>query len=68
MARKSGPSSRSVTNAEDLLRLHHGQRANGTLYTGVTNDIARRAWEHREGLVGGFKKKYGVSNTLRAHF
>src|SRR5271166_749216 len=35
-------------------------RRNGTLYTGVTNDISRRAFEHREGLVPGFTKKYGV--------
>ena len=31
---------------------------NGILYVGVTNDIARRAWEHREGLVEGFTKRY----------
>jgi putative endonuclease len=31
-----------------------------TLYIGVTNDLSRRAWEHREGLVPGFTKKYGV--------
>jgi putative endonuclease len=35
-------------------------RKNGTLYAGVTNDLARRTWEHREGLVEGFTKKYGV--------
>ena len=35
-------------------------RRNGTLYIGVTNDIARRAWEHREGLVAGFTRKYRV--------
>jgi putative endonuclease len=35
-------------------------RVYGTLYIGVTNDIARRAWEHREGLVAGFTRKYGL--------
>jgi putative endonuclease len=35
-------------------------KRNGTLYVGVTNDLGRRVWEHREGLVPGFTKKYGV--------
>jgi predicted GIY-YIG superfamily endonuclease len=35
-------------------------RPNGILYVGVTNDIARRAWEHREGVVDGFTKRYGL--------
>jgi putative endonuclease len=34
-------------------------RRNGTLYTGVTADLPRRAFEHREGIVKGFSKKYG---------
>jgi len=32
---------------------------NGTLYTGVTSDLPKRVWEHRNGVVEGFTKKYG---------
>ena len=32
----------------------------GTLYTGVTSNLIKRVWEHRESLVSGFTKKYGV--------
>ena len=31
---------------------------NGTLYIGVTSDLVKRAWEHREGLVAGFTRKH----------
>ena len=34
-------------------------RRNGTLYTGVTSDLPRRAFDHREGRMKGFSKKYG---------
>lgn len=37
---------------------------NGTLYTGMTNDLSRRVHEHREGLVEGFTKKYGVKRLV----
>ncbi len=33
---------------------------NGTLYVGVTSDLAKRAQEHREGLVPGFTRKHGI--------
>ncbi len=39
-------------------------RPDGTLYTGVTSNIARRAWEHREGVVDGFTKKYGLKRLV----
>ena len=35
-------------------------RPGGTLYVVVTNDIVRRIFEHRQGLVPGFTKRYGV--------
>jgi putative endonuclease len=34
-------------------------KRNGTLYTGVTSNLPGRAFQHREGLVKGFTKKYG---------
>ncbi|HUJ02055.1 MAG TPA: GIY-YIG nuclease family protein [Rhizomicrobium sp.] len=35
-------------------------KRNGTLYIGVTNNLVKRVWEHREGLASAFTKKYGV--------
>jgi len=39
-------------------------KRNGTLYIGVTNDLGRRVWEHRQGLTPGFTKKYGVTRLV----
>jgi putative endonuclease len=38
-------------------------RRNGTLYVGVSNDLVRRVWEHRQG-IGGFTTKYGVTRLV----
>ena len=46
-------------------------RRNGTSYIGMTDDLARRVWMHREGVLPGFTKEYnvkilvGTSNTKR---
>ena len=34
-------------------------KRNGTLYLGVTSSLVQRAYHHREGLIGGFSKRYG---------
>ena len=39
-------------------------RPNGTLYVGVTSDLAKRAWQHREGLIAGFTKRYGLKRLV----
>ena len=39
-------------------------KRNGTLYVGVTSDLLKRGWEHREGVVEGFTKKYGVHRLV----
>ncbi len=37
---------------------------NGTLYIGVTNDLVRRVYEHREGLADGFTKRHSVKTLV----
>ena len=36
----------------------------GTLYVGVTNDVERRVFEHKQGLIDGFTVKYGVKSLV----
>jgi putative endonuclease len=35
-----------------------------TLYTGVTSNLPRRSWEHREKLIAGFTKKYNIDKLV----
>ena len=41
-------------------------RPNGTPYVGVTSNLARRAWEHREGVADGFTKRHGLKRLIYA--
>jgi len=36
----------------------------GTLYAGVTNDLRRRAWEHKQKLIEGFTKRYNITRLV----
>jgi len=39
-------------------------KPNGTLYIGVTSNLARRVYQHREGMVDGFTKQHDVSRLV----
>jgi putative endonuclease len=41
---------------------------NGTLYVGVTSDIANRVWQHRDDVVKGFTSRYGVHKLVWFEF
>jgi len=43
-------------------------KRNGTLYVGVTSDIARRVWEHASGTIDGFTKRYSIHSLVYAEF
>jgi len=39
-------------------------KRNGTLYVGVTTDLIKRVWEHKQDFVEGFTKKYGAHSLV----
>ena len=39
-------------------------KRNGTLYTGVTSNLIKRIWQHKNELLEGFSKKYKVKNLV----
>ena len=39
-------------------------KRNGTLYIGVTSDLVKRVWEHKNNMVEGFTKRYGVHQLV----
>jgi len=39
-------------------------KINTVLYTGVTNDLKKRIWEHKEKLIDGFTKNYNINKLI----
>ena len=39
-------------------------KRNGTLYVGVTSDLVKRVWQHKNSLVEGFTKRYGIHQLV----
>ena len=39
-------------------------KRNGTLYTGVTSNLVKRVWEHKNDMVEGFTKRYSVHRLV----
>ena len=39
-------------------------RRNGTIYTGMTDDLARRVWEHKTKAIRGFTSRYGCDRLV----
>jgi len=39
-------------------------KRNGTLYTGMTSDLVKRVWQHKNNMVDGFSKKYQIKHLV----
>ena len=57
------PGSRAIMDRSSYVYILASRR-NGTLYTGVTSDIVKRVWEHKNKFVKGFSEKYGVDKLV----
>ena len=53
-----------ITNEEQPAVYILASAKNGTLYTGVTSDLVKRIWEHKNNLVDGFTKRYSVHDLV----
>jgi putative endonuclease len=45
-----------------------GSGKRGTLYTGVTSDLAQRIWQHKNDVVDGFTSRYGIHVLVHVEF
>jgi putative endonuclease len=62
-SRASGNPERIVVGRQYYVYILASRR-NGTLYTGVTSNLVQRIWQHKQGLVEGFSKKYSVKKLV----
>ena len=53
-----------MNNGQSFFVYILASRKNGTLYIGVTNNLARRVWEHKQDLVKGFTKTHRVHRLV----
>ena len=58
-----GVAIQSMTNKKYYVYILSSER-NGTLYVGVTNDLKRRIYEHKNNLIKGFTEKYNIHNLV----
>ena len=56
-------SSEVLVNKQPAVYILASKR-NGTLYVGVTSDLVKRIWEHKNNVVEGFTKRYGVHQLV----
>lgn len=59
---RSNPENDSVNKQPAVYIL--ASKRNGTLYIGVTSDLVKRVWEHKNDVVEGFTKRYGVHQLV----
>ena len=61
LTRRGNPAyNKNMSNEQQYYVYILFSKKNGTLYTGVTSDIVKRVWEHKNKLYKGFTSKYGV--------
>lgn len=53
-----------MTNTKQYFVYILASQRNGTLYIGVTSDLVKRVWQHKNKLADGFTKKYGVDKLV----
>jgi putative endonuclease len=61
--RRKPESREALVNKQPAVYILASKR-NGTLYTGVTSDLHKRIWEHKNNMVEGFTKRYNIHQLV----